>query len=85
MQETKICKQCKHWSYEQSIDVCKHELSLVTNKGVNRIDGSVQKAVYKECSFMRFYSNCGEEGILFEPKVSLLSKIISLFKKHKTQ
>lgn len=81
MQEIKICKNCKHWSYEKSTNKCKHKLALVTGEEVNRINGSLQKATYRECSFMRFYSNCGEDGSLFEPKVSMLSKVINLFKK----
>lgn len=85
MQEIKVCKKCKHWSYEKNSNKCKHKLSLVSTREVHIIDGSVRKSVYKDCSFMRLYSNCGEEGILFEPKVSLLSKIISLFKKQKTK
>lgn len=82
MQETqpKICKQCKYWSYEQSTNICKHEMSKVSGADVSVIDGSVSKAVYRECADMRFYSNCREEAVLFEPKEGFINKVIKFFK-----
>lgn len=78
--EPKICKQCKYWSYEHSTSVCRHDMSKVLDKEVNKITGSVTKPIYRECVHMRFYSNCGEEGVLFEPRVSIIKQIIKQVK-----
>lgn len=83
MQETqqpKVCKQCKYWSYEQSTNVCKHEMSKVSDVEINVINGCISKAVYKDCAMMRFYSNCGEQAVLFEPKTSILQSVVKFIK-----
>ena len=78
--ETKICKDCKYWSYESSANKCKHTLSLVERESTNLITGKVSSSVYRDCAHMRYYSNCGEEADLFEPRVTLLGKVIKLIK-----
>ena len=78
--ETKICKDCKYWSYEQSTNVCKHELSKVSGRYVNKVTGYVLKPVYRDCFYMRDCSNCSEEAVLFEPRVTLFGKVIKLIK-----
>ena len=79
-QQPKICKQCKYWSYEQSTNVCKHGLSKVSGGDVDKETGYVLKPVYRYCFYMRDYSNCGEEGVLFEPKTSLSKDFVDLLK-----
>lgn len=78
--ETKICKDCKYWSYESSANKCKHTLSLVVNESTNLITGNVSSAIYRDCEHMRYYSNCGKQGELFEPRVILFDKVIKLIK-----
>jgi hypothetical protein len=81
MQDIKVCKNCKYWSYESSLNVCKHSLSQIQQREINLITGSVIKESYRECSNMRFYTNCGEEGDLFEEREDLVYKVIKFFKR----
>ena len=78
--ETKICKDCKYWSYESHANKCNHELALVIKENINFVTGEICKPVYRDCCFMRSRSNCGEQVELFEPRVSLLSKVVNFIK-----
>lgn len=83
-QDIKLCKNCKYWSYEQSANVCKHELSVLTPKSVNHVTGYTTSAIYRDCYNMRYMSNCGEEGDLFEEREDMLYRAIKFFKKVKS-
>lgn len=78
--ETKICKDCKHWSFESNASKCNHTLSLVVKESTNLITGAVSSSVYRDCAHMRYYSSCGKQGELFEPRTSLLKDFINFIK-----
>ena len=82
-QDIKLCKNCKYYSKEYITHVCKHELSVLTPKSVNHVTGYTTSAIYRDCYKMRYMSNCGEEGDLFEEREDLVYKIIKFFKKVK--
>lgn len=83
-QDTKVCKDCKYWSYESSTNICKHTSALVVGEEINKINGSISKPIYKDCGYMRFYYMCDEEGKLFEEREDLVYKVIKFFKKVKS-
>lgn len=65
--EEKLCINCKH----KSGDMCDHPFNR------SKVDGEPD-------SSCRFYRNslygCGDKGIYWEPKVSILQTIKNLFK-----
>lgn len=80
----KLCKNCKYYSREYSADTCKHSLAVLTPKMVNHVTGYTTSATYRDCYNMRYISNCGEEGKLFEEREDITYKVIKFFKKVKS-
>jgi len=89
MQETKFCKDCKYHKHRntkvsvfdvwQKVHICMHGSSENVYKQDNYlVDAGVTKT-YNACNYMRL-TKC-KNAVLFEPKVSMLSKVINLFKK----
>jgi hypothetical protein len=71
----KLCKDCRYLRSSKLGDVCYHPSVTFTDL----VDGSVS-GIYAHS--MRYLKHqCRPEGILFEPKTTLIQKIKDLFVK----
>jgi len=73
-QEPKLCKDCKHFSDKATYASCYHP-------SVTNIDLYYGYVYGKEVHIMRSSHLCRPEAVLFEPKPSMLEKVIKFFKK----
>lgn len=75
-EDVKLCKDCKY-SKKGIYDTqyfCYHP-----NHGVNLVSG---KVLWHSCAFSRkFPSKCSQEAKWFEPRQSVVKKVINLLKK----
>jgi hypothetical protein len=80
----KLCKDCKHCkpyntgnkSYGTN-SMCYHPCVAISEIVTGDVFG-------EDCRHLRYAGRCTPEGVLFEPKPTLLQKIKNLFVKEKT-
>ena len=77
MTEPKLCRDCKHFSDDATYPSCYHP-------SITRIETCYGHVMGVGVHVMRYSHLCKPEGILFEPKPTLLQKIKNLFVKEKT-
>ena len=75
-EDVKLCKDCKysHKGFFDTLYSCHNP-----NHGVNLVSG---KVLWHSCAFSREYpSQCSQEAKWFEPRQSVVKKVVKFFKK----